>query len=268
MITLEELDSHKRGMTEVARNARQVSRDLDALAANMPSARRGRPLGRHPAQPHRPSRGRRQALLPDRPDPRQPAAGPAAGQGRQPDPRRRQGAASSSSPKRDVVLVSKDINMRIKARALGLPAEDYFNDKTLDDGDLLYTGMLQLPADFWDKHAKTVESWQQGGLTYYRIGGDDRRLAPDQPVRLPRGAGRAVALRQGDRDHRQDRGAAHAQGLHPPEELDLGRRRRATATRTSRFNLLMDPGVRLHHAHRHRRLGQDADVARRRAWRR
>src|SRR6185503_5148826 len=73
---------------------------------------------------------------------------------------------------REVVLVSKDINMRIKARALGLPAEDYFNDKTLDDGDLLYTGTLQLPADFWDKHAKTVESWQQGGLTYYRIGGE------------------------------------------------------------------------------------------------
>src|SRR6186713_3189596 len=37
MITLEELDGHKRGMTEVARNARQVSRDLDAIAANMPT---------------------------------------------------------------------------------------------------------------------------------------------------------------------------------------------------------------------------------------
>jgi len=37
MITLEELDGHKRGMTEVARNARQVSRDLDALATNMPT---------------------------------------------------------------------------------------------------------------------------------------------------------------------------------------------------------------------------------------
>ena len=34
MITLEELDGHKKGMTEVARNARQVSRDLDALAAD------------------------------------------------------------------------------------------------------------------------------------------------------------------------------------------------------------------------------------------
>ncbi|HEY0335042.1 MAG TPA: PhoH family protein, partial [Stenotrophomonas sp.] len=72
---------------------------------------------------------------------------------------------------RDVVLVSKDINMRVKARALGLPAEDYFNDKTLDDGDLLYTGVLALPADFWDKHGKTMESWNQGGYTYYRIVG-------------------------------------------------------------------------------------------------
>jgi PhoH-like ATPase len=72
---------------------------------------------------------------------------------------------------RDVVLVSKDINMRVKARALGLPAEDYFNDKTLDDGDLLYTGVLALPADFWERHGKTMESWQQGGHTFYRISG-------------------------------------------------------------------------------------------------
>src|SRR4051812_1411133 len=32
MITLEELDGHKKGMSEVARNARQVSRELDGLA--------------------------------------------------------------------------------------------------------------------------------------------------------------------------------------------------------------------------------------------
>jgi PhoH-like ATPase len=74
-------------------------------------------------------------------------------------------------PGREVVLVSKDINMRVKARALGLPAEDYFNDKTLEDGDLLYTGVLALPPDFWDKHGKTMESWQQAGHTYYRISG-------------------------------------------------------------------------------------------------
>src|SRR5262249_35529910 len=72
---------------------------------------------------------------------------------------------------RDVVLVSKDINMRVKARALGLPAEDYYNDKVLEDTDILYTGMLQLPANFWDKHGKGMESWQQSGFTYYRVQG-------------------------------------------------------------------------------------------------
>jgi PhoH-like ATPase len=73
--------------------------------------------------------------------------------------------------KRSVILVSKDINMRIKARALGIAAEDYFNDKVLEDTDLLYSGMRELPGDFWDKHGKGMESWQQGGHTYYRIAG-------------------------------------------------------------------------------------------------
>ena len=67
--------------------------------------------------------------------------------------------------------MSKDINMRVKARALGLNAEDYQNDKTLEDGDLLYTGMLQLPLDFWAKVGKKVESWQSGASTCYRISG-------------------------------------------------------------------------------------------------
>ena len=74
-------------------------------------------------------------------------------------------------PRRHVILVSKDINMRIKAHALGLAAEDYFNDKVLEDTDLLYTGTRELPADFWDRHGKEMESWQQGGQTFYRIRG-------------------------------------------------------------------------------------------------
>jgi len=74
-------------------------------------------------------------------------------------------------PKREVVLVSKDINMRVKARALGMPAEDYENDKTLDDGELLYSGALALEPDFWVGSARQVESWQQGMHTYYRVHG-------------------------------------------------------------------------------------------------
>jgi PhoH-like ATPase len=73
--------------------------------------------------------------------------------------------------RRQVILVSKDINMRIKARALRLAAEDYFNDKVLEDTDLLYTGVRELPSDFWDTHGKEMESWQQGGRTFYRVHG-------------------------------------------------------------------------------------------------
>jgi PhoH-like ATPase len=170
MITLEELDGHKRGMTEVARNARQVSRDLDALASAMltrdaAGRSEGIPLNR---SGHREAGGKLffqtdliHVTLPEG-LPQGKADNQILGVVK---------ALREQQPERDVVLVSKDINMRIKARALGLPAEDYFNDKTLDDGDLLYTGVLQLPPDFWEKQAKTVESWQQGGLTYYRIGG-------------------------------------------------------------------------------------------------
>jgi PhoH-like ATPase len=168
MITLEELDGHKKGMSEVARNVRQVSRELDQLAAD----------SKHLADPatgielaktgHREAGGKlyfQTQLLNVQLPPGLP-----------------QGKADNQilgvvhalrehHAGRDVVLVSKDINMRIKARALGLPAEDYYNDKTLEDGDLLYTGVLPLPADFWERHGKTMESWSQGGATFYRISG-------------------------------------------------------------------------------------------------
>jgi PhoH-like ATPase len=169
MITLEELDGHKKGMSEVSRNVRQVSRELDALAGGPDGsklhAEDGIPLAK---TGHREAGGKLyfQTLLLDV---QLPAGLP-------------QGKADNQIlgvvkalrdkyPQRDVVLVSKDINMRVKARALGLPAEDYFNDKTLEDGDLLYTGVLPLPGDFWERHGKTMESWQQSGHTFYRIAG-------------------------------------------------------------------------------------------------
>jgi PhoH-like ATPase len=170
MITLEELDNHKKGMSEVARNARQVSRELDALATfadkdGVVDARTGIALAK---TGHREAGGQLffqttllEVKLPD-----------GLPQGKADN--QILGVVKSLREQhagRDVVLVSKDINMRVKARALGLPAEDYFNDKTLEDGDLLYTGVLPLPADFWERHGKTMESWQQGGHTFYRISG-------------------------------------------------------------------------------------------------
>ncbi|MEN9894044.1 MAG: hypothetical protein RLY78_4339 [Pseudomonadota bacterium] len=170
MITLEELDGHKKGMSEVARNARQVSRELDALAAFDKSAggtdpKDGIPLAK---TGHKDAAGKLffQTTLIDIKLPEGLPQGKADNQ--------ILGVVQAlrvQQPEREVVLVSKDINMRIKARALGLAAEDYLNDKTLEDSDLLYTGLLPLPADFWERHGKTMESWQQGGHTYYRISG-------------------------------------------------------------------------------------------------
>jgi PhoH-like ATPase len=166
MMTLEELDSHKKGMSEVARSARQVSRALDALvAACRTPIEDGIPLG---AQGNSEAGGRLffQTQAVTGPLPANLPAGKADNQ--------ILGvvkALQDMHPGRDVVLVSKDINMRVKARALSLPAEDYYNDKVLEDTDILYTGIMQLPGNFWDRHGKGMESWQQGGFTYYRVVG-------------------------------------------------------------------------------------------------
>ncbi|WP_374624799.1 PhoH family protein [Pandoraea sp.] len=169
MMTLEELDNHKKGMSEVARNARQVSRTLDGLVAESgtQSMAEGIPLSR---LGNKDATGRLyfQTDLPDVPPldglPQGKADNQILGVVR---------ALQDKFRDRQVVLVSKDINMRVKAHALGLPAEDYFNDKVLEDSDLLYSGVMSLPPDFWTKHGKGMESWQDNrtGTTFYRITG-------------------------------------------------------------------------------------------------
>ena len=166
MIVLEELDGHKKGMTEVARNARQTSRTLDALASHQGSdITAGLPLN---ATGHRTAGGKLffQTKLLSYTLPTSLPQGKADNQILGVVESLRQQHAP-----REVVLVSKDINMRVKARALGLATDDYQNDKTLEDGDLLYAGALALPPDFWTTHGSTVESWQQGANTFYRITG-------------------------------------------------------------------------------------------------
>ncbi|MBS4097784.1 MAG: PhoH family protein [Sulfuricella sp.] len=165
MITLEELDNNKKGMTEVARNARQVSRFLDEIVSGAPEdIDKGFSLARR----NQSSSGR--LFLQTRiMNGNIPAAMPTSKADNQIIGVVMQ--LQEEFPKRQVTLVSKDINMRIKARALGFAADDYFNDKVLEDTDLLYTGLKALPADFWDTHGKGMESWQAEGHTYYRVRG-------------------------------------------------------------------------------------------------
>ena len=160
MATLEELDHHKVGMSEVARNARQASRYLDEMITRTESGIAGGiPLAAHG---DRTATGRLflQTEAIEGELPARLASGKADNQ--------ILGVVKHLQEihaRRQVILVSKDINMRIKAHALALLAEDYFNDKVLEDTDLLYTGTRELAADFWDRHGKEMESWQQGGAT-------------------------------------------------------------------------------------------------------
>ena len=166
MATLEELDHNKKGMTEVARNARQVTRFLDEIVSSAEMhIQDGASLAEHS---HKAATGRLflqthpitsdvTSILPFSKVDNQ-ILGVVA-------------FLKEQQPERQVILVSKDINMRSKARALEIPAEDYFNDKVLEDTDLLYSGVQELPADFWDKHAKGMESWQRDGRSYYRVTG-------------------------------------------------------------------------------------------------
>lgn len=166
IMTLEELDNHKKGMTEIARNARQTSRMLDEMLAHDevdidegidlygPSSKLA--SGRLYLQTEAISGELPQGLPTSKVD--------------------NQILSvvihlQKKFPKRPVILVSKDINMRIKSRALNLLAEDYFNDKVLEDTDILYSGTRLLPEDFWDKHSKGMESWKKESKTYYKISG-------------------------------------------------------------------------------------------------
>ena len=166
MMTLEELDNNKKGMSEVARNARQASRTLDGIVGGFEERiDRGIPLDGPSSQlasgrlflQTEPINGTLPSTLPTAKADNQ-IIGVMM-------------HLTDKHPKREVILVSKDINMRIKARALGLDAQDYYNDKVLEDTDLLYAGTLELTADFWDVNGKDMESWKQEGRTLYRIKG-------------------------------------------------------------------------------------------------
>lgn len=169
MMVLEELDAAKKGVSEVARNARQVSRTLDdsigpadreAIEAGLPLPSPVNTTGAHPASG--------KLFLQTSPLTN---AMPAGLPGNTPDNSILGTALAlrTAHPKRDVTLVSKDINLRIKARVVGVTAEDYYNDKVLDDINLLYTGTRELPAGYWSAQGKSLECWQADARTWYAV---------------------------------------------------------------------------------------------------
>lgn len=171
MVVLEELDAGKKGQSEVARNARQASRFIDDLIDDKDSHSIENGLALNDikfAEVDFKPQGRlylQTQILSNRL--------PAGLPGKNADNTILETTLSLQSNKTDTIitLVSKDINLRIKARVLGIHTEDYYNDKVLDDANLLYSGVHALPKDFWEKNSDSLESWQKDLHTYYRIKG-------------------------------------------------------------------------------------------------
>ncbi len=202
MMVLEEIDAGKKGMSEAARNARQFSRFIDDLINNLDKAAidEGIPL----AAPF--DRGGGQTLAAGRLFfETTPSSGslPESLPGQSADNRILACtlALQAMRPGERVTLVSKDVNLRIKAAVLGLHAEDYFNDKTLNDVDLLYTGATELPPDFWETHGKQMDSWQEDGRTFYRVNGPEvANWTPNEFICDPQGEGFDAVVRRIDDD--------------------------------------------------------------------
>ncbi len=131
---LEEVDKFKKGPDLLNYHAREIARQLDEIArAGGLTSDEGAPLGEglgtlrvvvggslHPSM--------KNAFLADSPDHR--ILSTAC-------------KVRDSHPDRDVVLISKDVSLRLKARSLGMTAEDYESDKA-PEPEKLYKGRFEL----------------------------------------------------------------------------------------------------------------------------
>ncbi|AFC86901.1 PhoH family protein [Frateuria aurantia] len=179
MTVLEELDEKKKGGSEVSRNGRQVSRFINELIQH---------AGERPLSEGLPLINPQGLKLA-----RSAAVGRLYFQQRTTQTHGKADnqilAAVSqlreAEPDKTIILVSKDINLRIKASIFGIAAEDYENDRALDDFALLYNGAAELPEDFWDRHPE-VRSWSERGHTYYQLKRlPDEQWHPQQCLYLP-----------------------------------------------------------------------------------
>jgi PhoH-like ATPase len=172
MKVLEELDGLKKGLTEVARNARETNKLLDGIIGNsdMISIKEGIPLSNEKFGVESLCQGKLKLQT----DPLIPS---------------KKGLSNDlvktvsdhiilrtslalhllKNGYKEVVFVSKDINARIKAKTLGIRTQDYYSDQSVSDISLLYSGTYVLTGDFWDEHCTQMESWKKKERTFYRL---------------------------------------------------------------------------------------------------
>lgn len=162
MTVLEELDQLKTGKSHIAADCRAAIRQIDGILGNATPAEveAGIPIVRAEDR----AQGTLTVLMPQ-------AARNAA-----PLPEHLNDnriindvvAMKEADPDGCYVLVTKDINMRLKARACGIDAEDYHNDQLVSDIRQLTRGYFQIPGSFWDQVSE-VETEQHGAETLHRL---------------------------------------------------------------------------------------------------
>jgi len=193
MMVLEELDAAKKGLSEVARNVRQVSRFIGEMMQRQPHADldEGLELREPEGLELKVGSGR---LLFQTAMPETHSSLLRDGSFADNEILSTALALRDAHPDREIVLVSKDINLRIKAAILGMPAEDYYNDRALDDLSLLYRGLREHDEGFWEANPG-LESWTEAGRACYRIPfSEGNGWYPNQCVAIGEGAGGLEAV--------------------------------------------------------------------------
>lgn len=154
-----ELDKHKKGMEDTARNSREVSRTFKQLLnAHTANIRDGIPLS---TASKKMATGKLflqtdDITLTSKPEKADDEILAVA-----------ESLAKKHSDTHVVILVTKDNNMYIEAKTRGITVEDYLHDMVIQDIDLLYPGHSKLPAKFW-ANLGDFKSWKDGPATYYQ----------------------------------------------------------------------------------------------------
>ncbi|HHT00160.1 MAG TPA: PhoH family protein, partial [Thiomicrospira sp.] len=182
MTVLEELDAGKKGMSEVARNVRETNRLIDQIISDSSFEEIKNGLSLERIHPNPKQEELRLGKLYFETEPLKHNLPESLPSHKADNHILQTGLALREQfPNRNVTLVTKDINMRIKSSAVGLHSEDYYNDRALEDADLLYTGWEYLEPNFFEKHGKTMKSWQEESRTFYELTVDKNcKLYPNQ----------------------------------------------------------------------------------------
>lgn len=244
MVVLEELDNNKKGHSEVARNARQASRFLDDLTscASPEEIKNGLDLNQRVGFDEDGEEGfiasgqlylQTEQISTEIPI-------PLPGKKNDNDIIGITVALQQKPDLPKVSLVSKDINMRIKAAAIGVHVEDYNNDQVLEDVNLLYSGVQTLPDEFWDLHDKKVDSWSEEGRTYHKITGEEaKKWLPNQFINIGSDGSFDAIVRETDKD------SAIVEQVHQffSEKQSVWGIRARNREQNYALNLLMDPEI-------------------------